>query len=165
MLHYYFLKYWSRGIVVLMVGIVIGYFGIFSYTLSAEQSMMEAQLSVTPAITQLLKQDPSLSQTTYKKSISLYQEIQKLKEKKQDTAQLETLYADSVKNLSNQNDTVAVTQMNELETKIAKINEAILLSPSPSTTALASVSGTITPSTAVASPDADQKSTSSADLN
>jgi hypothetical protein len=138
MLHYYFFKYWSRGLVGTMIGVVFLSLGLFTYTLtghhqSANKTALEAAQS---------------QQTqTYQKSATLFNQIQELKIKKQDTSKLEALYSSSVQNLSNQHPDVAATQLHQLETQIAKINENLALTPTPvPSDAIASISGTIAPS-------------------
>jgi hypothetical protein len=161
MLHYYFFKYWSRGIVGLMVSIVVGYFGIFSYSLIAAQraqdkvAMESAQLSITPP-----QGEVKLVDQTYQKSLKVFEGIQDLKVKKQDTTKLETMYADSVKNLSNQNPKEAATQLQELESQIAKINSA-LAAPTPEPSGI--VSGT--PSISPAPSGSDKPATPSGELH
>jgi hypothetical protein len=138
MLHYYFYKYWSRGLIGVMVGAVVLSFGLFSFTLTAHHA----------SGTQTALEAGNTQQTqAYQKSATLFGQIQDLKIKKQNTSQLEALYTSSVKNLSNQHPEVAKTQLNQLETQIAKINESLALTPSPMPTdAIASISGTVTPS-------------------
>lgn len=159
MLHYYFFKYWSRGLVGLMITLVVGYFGLFTFSLfaviNAEQqaSSASAQLSVTPQLQQML---PSgVSQNAYKKSVHLFSEIQKLKDKNQDTSHLESMYAESVKSLTNQKPEEAETTLNKIQSEIATINEA--LSPTPSVVPSGvELSGTMTPAPIVPSGTQDE---------
>lgn len=132
-----------------MVSLVVGYIGLSSFSLfAAQQAQFEsAQLSITPPVKQLLFDNPDAIDS-YKKSVQLFGEIQKLKDHKQDTTKLETIYADSVKNLSNQNQKVAEEQMHTLETEIAKMNGTLSGTPSPEPS-LTGDTLTITPSPSV----------------
>lgn len=155
MLHFYFFKYWSRGLVGLMIFFVVGYFGLFTFSLFAisnqqQQSMSEsAMLSVTPQLQQTLLNSPQ-TQNTYKKSVQLFGEIQKLKENNQDTTKLETLYADSVKDLTNQHTKDAENKLQTIETVIAGIN--LTLSVTPSLVPSGTEETTITPAPSGAIP-------------
>lgn len=151
MLHYYFFKYWSRGLVGLMLFFVIGYFGLFTYALFAvnnsQQALSEsAQLSVTPQLQQTLLNSPQ-TQDTYKKSLQLFNEIQNLKENNQDTTKLESMYADSVKDLTNQHPTEAENKLQKIETEIATMTESLTATPSPEPSG--TMDTTITPSPSV----------------
>jgi hypothetical protein len=138
MLHYYFLKYWSRILVGSMVSLVVIVFGLFSYSLNASQR---------ERVQRGLESGNSAQSQAYLKSANLFTKIQELKVKKQDTSQLEALYSSSVQNLSNQHPEAAVSQLNQLETQIAKINENLVLTPSPlPTEIIASISGILSPS-------------------
>ena len=88
-----------------------------------------AMLSVTPQLQQTLLNSPQ-TQNTYKKSVQLFGEIQKLKENNQDTTKLETLYADSVKDLTNQHTKDAENKLQTIETVIAGINLTLSVTPS-----------------------------------
>jgi hypothetical protein len=135
-----------------MITLVVGYFGLSTFSLfavnSTEQqaSSASAQLSVTPPLQQML---PSgVSQNTYKKSVHLFGEIQKLKDKNQDTSHLESMYTESVKRLTNQKPKEAETSLKKIESEIATINEA--LSPTPSVIPSGvELSGTVTPSPSI----------------
>jgi hypothetical protein len=158
MLHYYFYKYWSRGVVGIMIGVVVLSFGLFSYTLSARH---------TAGTKTALESGNNQQTQAYQKSATLFDQIQQLKIKKQDTSKLEALYSSSVKDLSSQHPEVAATKLNQLETQIAKINESLGLTPSPAPSeAIASISGTVTPSVVPsgAVEDASFESSNSAEL-
>lgn len=139
MLHYYFYKYWSRVLVGTMVGVVVISFGLFTFSLTAtHKTGIENAESANRETTQ---------NQAYQKSADLFGKIQDLKLRKQDTSRLEALYTKSVQNLSNQKQEAAVTQLNQLETQIAKINESLALSPTPVPGGIiASVSGVLSPS-------------------
>ena len=120
-----------------MIGMVVLSLGLFTYTLTAHHKS-DTQTALEAGTTEQTQ--------AYQKSATLFGQIQDLKIKKQDTSKLEALYSSSVKSLTAQHPDVAATQLNQLETQIAKINETLALTPSPMPTEIASISGTVTPS-------------------
>ena len=140
-----------------MVSLVVIVFGLFTYSLTAaQQTGTQSALESENGLAQ--------TQSTYKKSVTLFGKIQELKVKKQDTSKLETLYTASVQSLSSQNEKAAENQLNQLETQIVKINESLALTPSPQPSGvIASASGTVTPSPP--EPSEAAEASGSADLN
>lgn len=116
MLHYYFVKYWSRIIVGTMVSIVVLVMGLFSYSLTASYKPT-AQIQSSEGQKDLVQ-----TQQAYKKSVDLYGKIQELKVNKKDTSKLEALYSESVKSLSNQDQEEAKSQLDQLELQIGIMN-------------------------------------------
>lgn len=76
-------------------------------------------------VNQQLKTDISQTHEDYKSSIDLFEQIQDLKARKQDTAKFEQLYAAVVKNLSELHYASAETQLADLKSQIKKKTEEL----------------------------------------